>query len=302
MRLYLGNLKPKGRPVMTLALNQFAALITEGAVTDAAELDWSRVEYQHTALARAVWQQKYKPAGANVRLAGVKSCIRTAWQLGQMSAEQYMRAVDLKRVAGKSLPRGRMIKEPEFDALLAVCAADPNRTLGLRDAAIFAVFRSGMRVGELVSMAYPDDWVPSGGDEPDSLRIMHGKGSKERWGYLDVSFGAHVRRWIEDARGTARGPLICGVRGVRLLQGLTESAVLQICHRRARQAGLRPLTPHDWRRTTASILRRNKTPMPDIQAFLGHEDIKTTRAYFRDDEEELKRAAARSIARPTEDR
>lgn len=281
---------------MTLALDQFAAVITEGKVTSARDLDWSRVGYEHTAFARATWASQYAPAGARVRVAAVKGAMKTAWRMGLLSAEQFQRAIDLPPVGGESLPRGRALSADEIDALLGVCATDSDVVLGRRDAAIFALFRSGMRVGELVALNLAD-WRPSPNDEPDAIAILHGKGAKGRWGYLDQATGAFVRAWLE-VRGSAAGPLMCSVRRLRNPGRLTTRHVAYVCAVRGGAAGLPPFTPHDFRRTTATELKLAGIPLPDIQSFLGHKSIITTRKYFRDDEEAAKRRAAQALARP----
>lgn len=292
---YLEGLAPTGRRILALALHQFAAVITDGEVTRGTELDWSKISYAHTARARAVWNQRYTPAGAKVRLAAVKSCLKVAWRMGLLSAEQYQRAVDIPPIRGKSLPRGRSLSEADIRALFVACAAEPHWLHGVRDAAIFALFCSGIRVGELVALDLAD-WLPSVPPEPDALRVRHGKGNKGRWAYLDPSFGAHVRAWLE-LRGDQPGPLVCsvhagGIRGTRLAAG----SVMYCCRRRAMQAGLERFSPHDWRRTTATTLKLAGVSLPDIQAVLGHESIATTRGYFRDDEEAAKRRAVTFMA------
>src|SRR6185369_7354431 len=102
------------------------------------------------------------PAGAKVRLAAVKSCLKVAWQLGLITAECFQRAIDLAPIRGRSLPRGRALTAAELSALFAACAADRRLIRGLRDAAVFALFRTGIRAGELVALDLAD-WVEGDG-------------------------------------------------------------------------------------------------------------------------------------------
>ena len=293
---YLGSLKPKGRRIMTTALNQFAALVTAGVITNGADLDWATVGFEHTAYARAEWARKYEPEGARVRLAGVKMTLKAAWRLGLLETERYLRAVDLDPIRGESLQKGRALSGDEMATLYEVCRADRS-LVGLRDTAMFALFRTGMRAGELVAVEMRD-YTAARGDEPATIAVRMGKGDKQRYAYLPAPYDALIGAWL-DVRGRAPGPLLCSVLSGRVrLTALSEDSIYARCVIRARAAGLAHFTPHDQRRTTATDLYEAGAKLPEIRDVLGHASVQTTQKYLRNDREAAKRAAMARLALP----
>jgi site-specific recombinase XerD len=136
-RVYLARLGEGSRRTMRVALDTLAALLT-GNYCDANTLDRSRLRYQHTAALRAVLLERYQPATTNKHLAALRGVLREAWQLGQMTAEDYHRAVNVRVVKATTLPHGRALTRRELRALFRVCQHDP-RPSGARDAALLAV-------------------------------------------------------------------------------------------------------------------------------------------------------------------
>lgn len=296
MAVYLSGLAPTGRSTMARALRQFAEIVTDGACSDPTELDWTGIGYGETTRARAVWVERYAPAGAKVRLAAVRGALKAAWRLGQITADQYMRAVDVPAPRGESLPAGRSLGDDEITALFRAC--EDGKVAGLRDAAMFAVFRTGCRVDEMCQLDVTH-YSPAVGSEPATLRILHGKGRRERYGYLAPEYDAHVRRWLA-VRGEAPGALFCALdaRGAALLPDvrLRRQSVHRICKRRSATAGIEHFSPHDLRRTVATSLHERGVQLSEIRDVLGHRDLETTARYLRHDKEHAKRRAAMLLA------
>ena len=62
-------------------------------------MPWGRLRYAHTQAVRTHLAATYAPATANRMLAALRGVLREAWRLGQMSGEDFHRAVDLARGA-----------------------------------------------------------------------------------------------------------------------------------------------------------------------------------------------------------
>ncbi|MBW3557301.1 MAG: integrase, partial [Actinobacteria bacterium] len=64
-----------------------------------------------------------------------------------VDTEDYLRAVDLRPVAGSRLSAGRDVEQGELGALIEACRRD-DRPAGIRDAAVIALaYLSGTRRG-----------------------------------------------------------------------------------------------------------------------------------------------------------
>jgi integrase len=203
--------------------------------------------------------------------------LKEARRLGQISADDYDQASDLKNVRGTRLPQGRALGEGEVASLMRVCADDASPA-GVRDAAIIALLRgTGLRRSEAVALDLAD-YEPASG----ALTIRNGKGKKERLTYVAGGAKAALDEWLI-ARGQATGPLFYGItKGGRLVvRRLADQAIAVICAARATEAGVAPFTPHDMRRTFISGLLDAGADIATVQRLAGHEDPATTSRYDR---------------------
>jgi len=261
---------------MKTALNLVAALLTSGRC-DAFSLDWGALRFQHTAAIRAALAERYAPASANHRLAALRGVLKAAWNLGQMPTEEYHRAINLPPVRGESLPRGRALSPGELRMLFLMCAGDVKAS-GARDAAMLAVlYGTGLRRSEAVALDLRDYDIETG-----ALTVRSGKGNKARIGY--ASRGAHeaLQKWLF-LRGEVEGPLLLPVlkSGRIVFRRMTDQAILATLLKRAKQAGVKHLSPHDLRRTFISDLLDAGADISTVQKMAGHANVTTTTRYDR---------------------
>ncbi len=273
---------------MRQALDNMAQLLT-GGQADAETLDWSALRFQHTAAIRSRLAEEYAPATVNKHLSALRGVLKAAWRLGYMSAEEYQRAADVEGVSGSTLPAGRHITPGELSALLSVCRDDP-RPAGARDAAIIAVlYAAGLRRAELVALDLADY-----NTQDLSLTVRAGKGHKARITYVERGAGEALEDWLY-FRDTEPGPLFTRIdKGDRVtLERLTPQAVYFILGERCEQAGVDPLSPHDFRRTFVSDLLDAGVDLATVSKLAGHEQVETTRRYDRRGEEAKREAVKR---------
>lgn len=188
------------------------------------------------------------------------------------------------------LPRG--LSADEVARLVA--APEGDGPIALRDRAMLELlYASGLRVSELVGL-------PLGRlDLARRLVRPLGKGSKERLVPFGEAAEAALRAYL--ARG--RPALLAGarrrspaarsarVRAPRARpetlvfigrggRGLSRQGFWAIVRSRARRAGVTtPLSPHTLRHTFATHLLEGGADLRDVQAMLGHADIRTTEIY-----------------------
>ncbi len=290
--VYLAGLRPSTRKTMQRALNTIARLLATPRDAERPEewsedaflsVPWARMRFQHTAAVRAALAERYAPATANLHLSALRGVLRTAWRLGQMTAEDFQRAADLGAVKGERLPAGRAVASGELAALLATCGQDIG---GIRDAAIIAVlYAGGLRRAELAGLDLAHYETTAEG----ARLVVLGKGNKQRSVPLAGGAARALGDWLA-VRGDAPGALF-HVIGNRNRGGrMTTQAVYAMLRARASAAGVASLSPHDLRRTFVGDLLDAGADIATVQKLAGHASPATTARYDRRGEA-VKRAA-----------
>ncbi|GAB4409475.1 MAG: tyrosine-type recombinase/integrase [Anaerolineae bacterium] len=291
--VYLASLSEGSRRTIFQALDTMARLLSGGRL-GVFMLNWAALRYEHTAAIRSLLAERYKPATANKMLSALRQVLYHAWQLGQISAEDYQRARSVRSVVGDVLPAGRSLSRGELAALMAACEADPSPT-GARDAAIIALmYATGIRRSSVVRLNL-SDYDPAIG----TLRVQQATRNKEYLAYV-AQDGAQraMADWLA-VRGAEAGPLFWPVTkgGDLIPRRLSTQAVYNLLIKRARQAGVRDFSPHDLRRTLASDLLDAGADVVTVQRILGH-DRRATAVSPDHPLEEAKRKAATLIHVP----
>ena len=294
--VYLASLSVGSRRTMRAALHTVATLLTGGRC-DAFSLQWGALRYQHAAAVRAILAERYAPATANKMLAALRGVLKAAWRLGQIPTDEYQRAVDLAPVRGETLPRGRALAAGEMRALFALCWEEKGKDgrqkpAGTRDAAFLGVlYGGGLRRAEVVALEAKDYDAETG-----TLTIRSGKGRKARVTYLPAGARRAMSAWLELRAGVLpleEGPLFVPIlKGGRIVpRRLTDQAILAMLMKRAKQAGVRHLSPHDLRRTFISDLLDAGADIATVQKLAGHANVTTTTRYDRRGEAAKQKAA-----------
>ncbi len=291
--VYLASLSEGSRRTIFQALDTMARLLSGGRL-GAFMLNWAALRYEHTAAIRALLAERYKPATANKMLSALRQVLYHAWQLGQLSAEDYQRARSVRSVVGDVLPAGRDLGAGELAALMAACEADPSPA-GARDAAIIALmYATGVRRSSVVRLNL-SDYDPATG----TLRVRQAKRNKEYLAYV-AQDGAQraMADWLA-VRGSEAGPLFWPITkgGDLIPRRMSTQAIYNLLIKRAQQAGVQHVSPHDLRRTLAGDLLDAGADIVTVQRILGHASVDTAARYDRRPEE-VKRKAATLIHVP----
>jgi len=282
--VYLASLSKGGQRTQQQALRVVAEIVGAGA-ENYDKMRWSALRYQHTAAIRARLMETYSPASCNKILSALRGALHEAWKLGQMSAEDYQRAVDLEHVTGETLPAGREMTAGEIGALIGACQKD-NTPAGTRDAAIIGLlYAAGLRRAEIIALDLGDF-------EPTGKLVVKGKRSKERTAYINDGALDALADWI-GLRGSATGALFCRIdKGAKLIPGrLTTQAVYNLLVKRGAEAGVEDFSPHDFRRTFISDLLDKGADIATVSKMAGHASVVTTARYDRRPEEAKQKAS-----------
>jgi integrase len=283
--VYLAGLKPTGRRSMLSKLNRVAVLL---GYTDASDVPWAELRFQHVAAVRSKLQEEHLAAATvNTVLAAVKGVARAAFNLGLISGDDHERIRSVKPVRGEKLLTGRALTREEVRALLRVCVRTGGAG-GARDAALIALmFAGGLRRAEIVALDRADYDAEAG------ELVVSGKGGKERLLYVNHGAAKALADWLAhrgDEPGALFQPVSKGGRVAR--RRMTDQAVYNMLVRRARQAKVRRFSPHDLRRTFVSNLLDAGADVVTVQKLAGHANVQTTARYDRRGEESKRRAVA----------
>lgn len=284
-RVYVAGLSMGSRRAMWGALGKIADLVVNGANPD--NFPWHRLRFQHTSAVRAALQESYAASYARKMICALKGVLRAAWRLSQIATEDYQRAIDLSPIRGESLPRGRALTPGEIRALFLACAEN-NGIGGARDAALFGVlYGCGLRRSEAVALDL-SDYNPKSGE----LKVRSGKGNKQRLAYVGSGGRDALQAWL-DYRGGTPGPLFCALTpGLKLtFRRLNDQTIMDILLKRARQADISAVSPHDFRRTLIGDLLDAGADLVTVQKLAGHADVSTTARYDRRGEETKRKAS-----------
>ena len=222
-----------------------------------------------------------KASTANRRLTVFKRFYRYA--LRQHLVEQDP---CLKLRAAKQAQRfPKVLSEEQITTLLNT--PDTAEALGLRDRTMLELmYASGLRVSEIVSLKT----VALGLNE-GVVRVVNGKGGKERLVPFGAEAGDWLRRYLQEARTVLLEGKTCQevFVGRHTGSGLTRQAFWSIIKRYAQLADIKvPLSPHTLRHAFATHLLNHGADLRVVQLLLGHADISTTQIYTHVARERLK--------------
>jgi site-specific recombinase XerD len=283
--VYLSSLQPKGRQSMASSLEKIAKMCGLTLRT----MPWHKLKYEHVQAIVTKLSETLAPATVNKGLAALRGTMKAAWRLELIGAEAYARVHDVHLVKGSRLPTGRQLPDGEIFALFSVTATDKGPS-GTRDLAILAVsYAAGLRRAEVASIN-----LEQLKEEEDFITIrLIGKGNKERLVYLNNGARDFLKAYLA-VRGSEAGALFyAGRKGGRLIKGqrMTDQAIYGVLKKRAEDANVKDVTPHDLRRTFVSNMLDLGVDLTTVSALAGHANVQTTAKYDRRGEESKKRAA-----------
>lgn len=221
---------------------------------------WADFDYEDAVSLPALLQEGARPlasASINKILVAVRGVLEAAWRSGQMTDEQYRR-IEFKRVIGTPEKAGRALSSAEIDALLAALSS-----LSTRDAAIIAImYGCGIRKVEFERLTRD-----SYSRDERSLSVR-GKRNKVR----EIPIPEDVWRYVDaywDALPTDRA------------FDMTRREIALVVERFCREVKLPTFTPHDLRRTYATVLLDKGVDIATVAGLMGHSSIEVTRIYDR---------------------
>jgi len=292
-RVYLAGLAKSGRRTVDAQLRGVAKMVGADSI-DA--VPWHLLKHEHVvALKTKSLELGKSPATVNLLLAGIRGAVRTAWNMGLMTAEDLARIEAVKGVKSHTEPKGRRITSGELGAVMkGIKSETPS---GKRDAALIALaYCGGLRRQEIANLQVEN--VSDLGEEME-ITIKAGKGRKDRVLFLNNGGADAVRDYLS-VRGDSSGFLFwASLKGGQLTENskMTDQAVYARIKRCAKVAGVKSLSPHDMRRSFVSDMLDGGVDISTVAAMAGHSSVATTQRYDRRGDE-AKRKAAKALHLP----
>ena len=254
-------------------LSGFAAFATtqgaNGATPAASEIDRDLINGYIADLNG----RQYAKSTVVRKVAAVKSFCAFLLDHGDLSSNPTA-AIDSPR-APKPVPKPMTTQEVDA-LLLAVRQADTPEAI--RDTAMIeAVYATGMRVTELVSLNLDSLHLSP---RPAWVRCV-GKGAKERTIPVHEQASQALERYLDSSRpallkNRTQTALFVNRRGERL----TRQGFWLILKGYVKTANIEThVTPHTLRHSFATHLLRGGASVRDVQELLGHANVSTTQVY-----------------------
>ncbi|WP_370238651.1 tyrosine-type recombinase/integrase, partial [Neptunomonas phycophila] len=227
------------------------------------------------------------PATVNTYLAGIKGVALEAWTMKQIDTETYQHVKTIKQSKGTRIAKGRALRSEELIELFKTCD-NSKMNKALRDSAILAVLLGcGLRRSELVSLDMKDiNW------QEGSLKVL-GKNNKERLSFMPKGTKKRLKTWIDEVRGEEAGAVFIRVRrhDDLVYTRITDQAIYHILKDLRLKAGVEAFSPHDLRRTFASMMLTNGEDIITVRDSMGHANVATTEKYDHRDDQRLRDAS-----------
>lgn len=271
--IYLASLAPSGRPSMLSGLAAVAAIVDQGATP--LSLPWGKLRYEHLQAVRARLVEGYSPRSVNRMLAAIRGVLKVAWNLRQISTDEYTRAIQVKSVPARSLPpSGRSLAKDELKRVFAGASELPAPGDARACALLVMLYAGGLRRQEVSSLDVADY-----DGETGAVTVRRGKGAKSRIAYIPTAYRDLLKPWL-----TLRssGPLFVRFNRYGVTAGrLGRKGINYLLEEIRARAGVAQFSPHDLRRSFGTHLLDAGADILMVQELMGHADLKTTKIYDR---------------------
>jgi integrase len=277
---YLASLNtPKSRQTAVESMRRIARAMgaDKGDHQAWLRVPWSELTYGETNTIRARVVAVHGAETARLTISVLRGVLRSAFRLGLMPANRYLRAVSLDRIGGDSGAAGRMLSPEETTRLYAYCDTMTRGRREMMRALLSCGLGAGLRREELTILRVD-------GVKDDGTLEFVGKGRKLAKQKVAEWAAADIGAWLA-VRAKAKPPLRCATLFVQLRGAevddlaLTVRQVWDYLVGLCKPASVRPFTPHDLRRTYIS--RLIATDLGVAKTLARHKNVSTTLRYDR---------------------
>lgn len=227
--------------------------------------------------------QKYSRNTISRKIASLRSFYQYLLKHGKIEENPFS-YVHLKKKQAR-LPR--FFYEKEIEVLFA--SVDGTKPLDQRNRALLEIlYGSGLRVSECANLHL------SVIDFDNSVMLIHGKGSKDRYVPLGSYAADAIQEFVQDGRkkimnhfGKEHDFLFINHRGDQI----TPTGIEYVLNQMIKKSSLNSdIHPHMLRHTFATHLLNNGADLRTVQELLGHANLSTTQIYTHVTKESLQKS------------
>lgn len=194
-----------------------------------------------------------------------------------LESEDYIAKNPVRKI--KKMKACKKVKDTYTDESIEILR---EHARNLRDIAIIDfLYSTGVRVGELVKLNISDI------DFENRECVVNGKGNKQRKAYFDAITKIHLSNYLESRKDDNPALFVSLLSPHKRLE---ISGIEILLRKIGKEAGVKKVHPHKFRRTLATKAIDKGMPIEQVQRLLGHSKIDTTLEYAMVDDSNVKRS------------
>jgi len=272
--LWLATLGASSRRSMLSALVRGLRQLGDTAA-DPIRYDWRTFGHQEMLRIRVALESRGSVGSRNLTLTALRGVMRSAWQAGLVSLEQFERVRTVRnfRQTG-DLVRGKSVTRSDRTRLLALTGVHPR--VACRDRALFGLlFAAGLRRSEAATLALKDI------DLTGRFLLITGKGGRTRRLPISAAVMPALAAWVRELPdgGKFVFPRLSRIGKVLVDRPISGTAIALLLGRRCAACNIARIRPHDCRRTTATDALEAGVDLLAVQGVLGHSSPSVTARY-----------------------
>lgn len=224
---------------------------------------------------------RYAPSSINQRIAAIKAYVKYSYGCDASLMQTFIR---LSSVPSSKVPK-RVKAVLDDEKVARLLDMPPATRKGLRDTVILTIlFDAAIRLDELVCLTAGDIYERDG----YTYLLIHGKGNKERKVALDEHTSRilflYMKEYHTDADDPGKPLIYTTIKGET--RRMSHRNIQKILKKYGQETGKdfedmpESCHPHLLRRSRATNLYQNGTPIEIVSRFLGHSTVETTKDHY----------------------
>jgi len=180
--------------------------------------------------------------------------------------------INHKEIRKMKVPKRQVTFLTKEEVQRLIAAVKEKGIRGLRQRALIEfLLGTGMRISEALGFNRDIDWK-------EGSALIIGKGNKQRKVFITERARYYLKEYLSIRKDENPALFVTFGNKPTRLQRYDLGKQFKLL---AGKAGIsKPLTPHVFRHTAATLMMQNGCPITYIQELLGHSDIKTTAKYY----------------------